>query len=276
MPRASSRSVSSAPLVSALSWATSARSRCSSWPATDSARASLAAMASSCCCAPSWMSRSIRRRWSSCGGDDPQPRGLQLGQPGAELLGQADVAQQQAGLGREVAHELALDRREILPRPFGHRQRAERFALVVNKRDPVGPGDRGRPAAGEPDPGRWLALRGPAGPGGQLGAVFQPHHRTVGAGTLGQDPGHPREHVLGGVGPAHPPGELAERLIRGGPLAEHQPVGQPLHPFPDRLERHRHHRGGQDGQAQVRPRARQARNRIQGADPGHDQRRRPP
>ena len=196
------------------------------------------------------------------GGDDPQPRGLQFGQPGAELPGQADVVQQQAGLGREVGHELALDRREILPRPFGQRQRAERFALVVNKRDPAGPGDRGRPAAGEPDPGRWLALRGPAGPGGKLGAVLQPHHRTVSAGTLGQDPGHPRERVLGGVGPPHPAGELAERLIRGGPLAEHQPVGQPLHPLPDRLERHRHHRGRQDRTGPGSAASPQARNRI--------------
>jgi hypothetical protein len=52
-------------------------------------------------------------------GDDPQPGGLQLGQPGAELLGEADVAQQQAGLGRQVGHELALGRRERFARPFG-------------------------------------------------------------------------------------------------------------------------------------------------------------
>ena len=61
------------------------------------------------------------------GGHDPQARGLQLGQPRAELLGQPDVAQDQTRLGREIGHQLALDRGEIFPRPFGRRQRAERF-----------------------------------------------------------------------------------------------------------------------------------------------------
>ena len=189
------------------------------------------------------------------GGHDPQPGGLQLGQPRAELLGQPDVAQDQTRLGREIGHQLALNRGETFPRPFGRRQRAERFPLVVDEGDPVGPGDRRHLAVAQGRPPRRPGVSRPAGTRHKLGAIFQPHRRAVGTRAFSKDPGHPGKNVFGGVGTAHPPGELAQRLIRRGPLAEHQPVGQVLHPFPDRLEGHRHHRGRQYRQAQVGPRA---------------------
>jgi hypothetical protein len=42
---------------------------------------SVRAAVTSRCCAPSCRSRSICRRVASCAGDDPRPRGLQLGDP---------------------------------------------------------------------------------------------------------------------------------------------------------------------------------------------------
>jgi hypothetical protein len=95
-------------------------SRSVSWPTTDSARASVEATVSSCCWAPSWMSRSIRRRWSSAALTIPSREACRS----ASLARSCWVRQQQAGLGRQVGHEPVLDRREVLPRPLGHRQHA--------------------------------------------------------------------------------------------------------------------------------------------------------
>src|SRR5215475_11056342 len=66
MPRARSRSSSTAPAASWRSSASSSRSPSVSVPIIDSVMLSLMARATSCCWAPSWMLRSIRRRSSSC------------------------------------------------------------------------------------------------------------------------------------------------------------------------------------------------------------------
>ena len=47
------------------------------------------------------------------------------------------------------------------------------------------------------------------------------------------------QQALGGVGACHPLRQLRQRLVRRGPLAVDQAVGQPLRTRPDRLERHR-------------------------------------
>ena len=184
-----------------------------------------------------------------------QPRGPDLLQPGQQLLPQPGVLEHQADLGGQVREQPVLGRRERFPRPLRHRQRPQDLALVAHRQDPVG-GRVGR-HVGSGGPGRWQrrCVRRPGGTIVEDLTALQPDIGPGGRGALGQDPGHPRQQVLGGVGPRHPPGEVGEDLVGGGPAAIDQPVGQALDPCPHRLESDRHHRRGGDRQSQARPRA---------------------
>ena len=59
----------------------------------------------------------------------------------------------------------------------------------------------------------------------------QPHHDLLGAGPRRHDLRHLRQDVLAGIGAADPPGEVGQHLVRGGPPAVHDPVGQPPGPL---------------------------------------------
>ena len=64
----------------------------------------------------------------------------------------------------------------------------------------------------------------------QLGADPEPHVGSDSPGRLAQDAGRARQHILDRVGPGHPVGELRQNLVRRGPLAVDQAVGEPPAP----------------------------------------------
>jgi hypothetical protein len=69
------------------------------------------------------------------GRHDPLPRRAELLDVGAELLGQADVAQHESCLGREIAGEGLLGLRGRLIRRLRERERAEQFAALVHREE---------------------------------------------------------------------------------------------------------------------------------------------
>ena len=58
---------------------------------------------------------------------------------------------------------------------------------------------------------------------------------------------HPGQHLVNRQRLRHPVRESGHHFVRGCPFPVHQAVGLALHPLPNRLKGHRHHRRGQDG-----------------------------
>jgi hypothetical protein len=90
---------------------------------------------------------------------------------------------------------------------------------------------------------------------GRLGTELvidpQPHDHVFGAGPVGHDVRHLRQDVLVRIRAADALGELRQDLVRGGPPAVHDAVGQPTGPLPRRLERDRHYGGRHRRQQRV-------------------------
>ena len=184
------------------------------------------------------------------GGHDPLPGGLELLQPLQELLGQADVAKDQARSRRQVPCQVLLGRGQALPGGLGQGQGPQELPPVVHGQG-QGSGKLREPTVGQGQgPGEHRFGR-PRGLRAELGTHRQPHGGLGGPGPLGQDPGHAGQEVLRRYRPGHAGGELRQDLVGGGPPAVHQSVGQSLHPVLDRSEGQGHHRCGQDGQSQV-------------------------
>ena len=81
-------------------------------------------------------------------GDDPLPRGAQLGsllrdlaESSLQLSCQADALQYQTRLRRQIGDEFLFDGGEHFTWPFVDAEGAEQLPLVVNGDDPADPGD---------------------------------------------------------------------------------------------------------------------------------------
>ena len=115
------------------------------------------ASATRCCWAPSWMSRSSRRRSSSCGGDDALARCPQLHRPlpSCPAAGRASSArrpdgpQHQPCLRGESREQLLLHRREGLPVALLDDEDAQLLVPVAHREHPPTAGGRCRR---RPDP----------------------------------------------------------------------------------------------------------------------------
>ena len=185
-------------------------------PAWLRARPSLVSIATISCCAPSWMSRSIRRRSASCGGHHSGPGAVELAQLLRQLGGEPDVARPQsrparsgcrAGPGRRRRTRPPWRRTRCGRQPRRHGEPpVESAASPATVRPPRGPGTTtaGSPSDRDPDPRRSEADR-------------------YGVGHARQQVGDP--DALLERGP-----ERLEHLVAVGPAPEHQPIGQRLQP----------------------------------------------
>ena len=192
MPRARSRRSSSAVWISvsicvsisaALAGSRAVRSRASR-VLTDSA--------TSCCCAPSWMLRSSRRRSCVLRRDQPSLRR-------AELLDETDVPKDQSGLRGEVADQAFL--RRVHRVVGGHRDREgpEELAAVADLDDGLALDRRAgrrsrrprRPRARRPS-----ATRRPVAARCRCGATREPSRRRwPGRGSAPSGRGRPPWHT---------------------------------------------------------------------------------
>ena len=66
-------------------------------------------------------------------GDQSLLRGLQVVQPGLQLLGQPNVAQHESGLRREIGDQLLVRRRDGIARRLAHGERAEQLARLLDR-----------------------------------------------------------------------------------------------------------------------------------------------
>ncbi len=82
----------------------------------------------------------------------------------------------------------------------------------------------------------------------QLAPETEPHRRAVGPRTRGDQLGHPRQDIVGGVGPRDPFGELGQHLVRGRAPPVHNAVRQSACPTAHRLERERDDPRGERGE----------------------------
>ena len=126
-------------------------------------------------------------------------------------------------------------------------RRAEQLALVADGH-PAGPPTPGAPSSRrsnrrrrEPD-----SLRRPRPRPGGARPDPQPHRRAP-APVPSPTARHPREHVLGAYAPAIRSANSDEHLVRRRALAEHNPVGEPVGPRANRLERDGDDDRGDDG-----------------------------
>ena len=206
------------------------------------------ARATRSCWAPSWMLRSSRRRASSCAVTrrcrDARRSSIRPG-----------VRQHQARLRRHVRDQV-LARPGAAAPPWASGSRSRRAARPGARR---GRSCRRRAGLASPSPldrqsrrpraAFWPRRRGP-------GAARRPPAATRRPARRRSRP--PRCAPSAAARPrcvraADAPGEVGQHLIRRGPPAVHDPVGQPPGPLAHRLERDRHHRGGQRRQQRAAP-----------------------
>ena len=206
-----------------------------------SASLSLTASATSCCCAPSWMLRSSRRRSSSCAETSRFCAAFRSSSRRLERLGQPDVAQHETGLRGEVARSAS--------RPTARRDRSPACGPRARPaaRPPARPGTRDpslRSGASTRSGARSASGRAPRS--GQ--AATSRSSRSTASHTSArsapmpspEDPRHPRQHVLVRIRPSDALGELRQHLVRCRAFAVHEPVREPREPRACRLERDRH------------------------------------
>ena len=192
------------------------------------------------------MSRSSSRRSSSCRStsrsrDVAQLVGAsrQLGTSQLELRAQPGPAQDRTCLPGQPLEQAFLDRRERAVLVLLDDQYAEDLAAVPHLARPpaghlvldrVSRVSRGALAGGLGWPGRCQS---------RPVADDEPDLRPLGAGALGQHPGHPRRQLLGGVAARHRLGEAAQHVVRRGDTAVHRPGRERLQPGLDGFERQR-------------------------------------
>ncbi len=153
-------------------------------------------------------------------GDDPAP-GL------AELLDQADVPQHEPGLRGHVLGQAFAIGSERIARRRHHADRAEQLAAVPHRERALALGERRQLVTGRAGSTRNLAVRRPRGRRPELAAQREPHPRMARADPLGQHLHQPRQDVLDRVRLACPLREHRQHLVRGRPLAVHDPVRHP-------------------------------------------------
>ena len=251
MPRARSRRSSNAVCVSPWSWPTISRAFCASRSIRPSASLSLTASATSCCCAPSWMLRSSRRRSASCAETSrfcaafrSSSRALSAS-VSRTLLSTSPAWDARSAISFSSDGDTgSLDglRTASAPKQLArlHHGIHAIHALDLGHR-PVRKGDR-RAAD---------RIVGPGCDVPELPADREPHVGALRPDALAQDPRHPRQHVRVGVSTTDAFGELGEHLVRRRALAVDQAVGEAREPRARRLERERHDHGRHHGEERV-------------------------
>ena len=125
---------------------------------------------------------------------------------GAKLFDEQDVAQHQTGLRGQILNQPLFRAGQWLVGGHGNRERAEEVALMpdgehavhlVQGREFVVPRGEGHPRA------RLGRRRRPAGGQTILGAHMEPDLRALGPRPGAEDLDHPRQYVIGRVGPPH-------------------------------------------------------------------------
>ena len=251
MPRARSRRSSSAACVSPWSWPTSSRAFCASRSIRPSASLSLTASATSCCCAPSWMLRSSRRRSASCAETSRFCAAFRSSSRALSASVRRTLLSTSPAWDGEIGDQLLVRRRDGIARRLADRERAQQLARLHDRVHAIDALDRGDRPVRQRDRRRPVDVVGPGRDVSQLPVDGQPHVGALGADALAQDPRHPRQHVLVGVGPADAFGELRQHLVRRRALAVDDAVGEPREPRARRLERERHDHGRHHGQERV-------------------------
>ncbi len=160
--------------------------------------------------------------------DQPAARRPELIDTLLQLRGKPGVAEDEAGLRREIFHELVLGGRKRLVPRFDQRQRAEQFRAVPD-------GDRARHVErgqriirSERDRIEARRVGRPRGDRAEFASHAQPHVDPRGAGPASEDRRHPLQDVVQRVRAGHPLREVGEHLIRRRSIAVDQPVRQAL------------------------------------------------
>ena len=162
-------------------------------------------------------------------GDEPALRRLQFVEPLSQRLGQADVAQHQPGLRREIGDQLLLAGSIGSFAGIVDREGAELLALV---HDGHASCDRPSPLAAQ-STGQVAATRRASGADRATRALAR--RRAPSASTRAIR----TQHIVGGVGARELVPELGQHLVRRGALAVHHTVGRASRPAPDRRKRQR-------------------------------------
>ncbi len=99
----------------------------------------------------------------------------------------------------------------------------------------------------------------------------QPHPRSLGAGGLAEQRGHPRQDVVEGVGLANPLAELGQHLVRRRSLPVDEPVREPLSAGANEEEDGGQDRADRDRRSDVAadPHEQDGNHQHHEPDPGH-------
>ena len=206
--------------------------------------------ATSCCWAPSWRLRSSRRRVSSWAAisrwrDAAARRAARAGRRSAARSGARDrpgrprSASSFSSVGVSVSFGGLVTDRAPNSSPWWRTATADVTPAIQ--------GTSGRRAARLGGFEVSTATTTPAA----ARADLEPDVRALGGGALGEDARHPRQQDVGRRRLRHALGELRQHLVRRGPLAVDEAVGEALHPLLHRLEGDGDDAGGDDRQPEV-------------------------
>ena len=135
---------------------------------------------------------------------------------------------------------------------LAQRDRAEQVVPVPDRNHPArGVGGREAVRRGQLHRGGRRGSGWPDGDGAQFRADPDPCLHPRGPGRARQQRHHPVQGVTQVDLPGHVGGEIGQDLIRRGPFAIDQAVGQPCGPRPQRLEQQGDGHGRSDGQQRV-------------------------
>ena len=229
------------------------RARSGDRPARTWASRRFMARATRCCCAPSWMSRSSRRRSASWAAitrvrelSSSRVRARSSWRRSSSWARSATSSQHETGLGREVGEQPLLYGCQRHPGPLLEPEHAQHLVAVPDGRG----ADTIRPCccgARRPEPRRCAVIESigwPASCDRQAVGQPEPDLRPLRAGALGEQSRHVGWEVLGTVAVARVLGEPREDVVRRCHVAGDGSFEHTLH----RSEREGDHGGRQHRQ----------------------------